>query len=559
MPTPAENAKTVAANLLAELKFPAPMLDHHKAALVNKLCDAPPPREKLAFQQKDKESAVKAVLGEPLETDDRSIFCIVHGGFVLRPGMDAEHASSFELLRKRQQRLINYLNNPINKDFADAFLKEPGMAEMFRRDPEDGNKIKGTAYFYKICYNNDSNMWLLCHACNMEKSAKDFKDWAIAQKRLGPDFVAALEARGVLQEGLLFDKVAVKNDAMDTALDMGGETVRVSSDPGQGLGEFIRDWYMAQHAREFASHREFYAENYDLFKRELEKVRQLAEAGLYEKADHAYNRLHNWCKRQLRASLAYREREAEYTDSSGEEGTDVLQQHAAAAVTKLGRETAAVPHYLKSLHQTISRVMGGDVVADAILAGQDFDGLSSAAIRGLTAEVERFCLGGRAAGVPPGAVSDFLRTQIASLRGPTMDEHARVLEENARLQAQMAEMQAELDILRAKAERTACAADVEAVRPDPVATLDAHKQRSAAAAVAATAGMGAGGGFTADHVSPKAKKHAETAKEASKRRGYRADSDSEDEGLAADELEGAKGRDVAKRTRIDPGLTAGGD
>jgi len=134
-----------------------------------------------------------------------SSLLMVHGEYVRPSGTDGEHAMPFHDIKNNQTQLIDYLNDAANKQFADDFLKEPGINEFFRRDPND-KKIKGTGYFYKLCYNNPSNLWLLCHACNIEKTDSEVLEWFKKQENFGEPFTEALEKDGSLRMGLIFKK-----------------------------------------------------------------------------------------------------------------------------------------------------------------------------------------------------------------------------------------------------------------------------------------------------------------------------------------------------------------
>jgi hypothetical protein len=349
--TAAEQGRQVAITLLNQLAFSAKMYAGHKAALVEDLLDEPPKRKELKFQILKGEAAVRTVHGEELEAENHFIFCVIHREFVPRSGMDAEHASSFTLLVARQKRLLKFLNDPANSEFVEAFLNTPGISDLFRIDTASKDKkIKGTKYFYKLCYNNDSNMWLLCHACNILKSKQEFITWARNEKSLGEPFVEYISQFGKPQEGVLFNYLAKENPEEDVILNMDGQSVTVCADPGRGYGELIRDRYLGVFAEEFETHKEFYSRNYAEFKEELNIIRELVEDGWNEKAATNYARLRRKNNKMLLASAAYRKQEELHSNSSGGEAPEVLQEIINTVSRCSGAEIASMQHELKALH-----------------------------------------------------------------------------------------------------------------------------------------------------------------------------------------------------------------
>ncbi len=165
---------------LSQLSFPAPLSSQDKCSLVKRLFDSPPSRSELAFQALGKESAAKHIMAKEISEEElKDLFCMVHAAFVRKSGVDVDHAIAHSYISKNQIALLKFLNK--NKKFADALLVLSEISDFFQRDATDG-RIKGTGYFYKICYNDTENLWLLCHACNIHKSDGDSLEWFRKQK-----------------------------------------------------------------------------------------------------------------------------------------------------------------------------------------------------------------------------------------------------------------------------------------------------------------------------------------------------------------------------------------
>src|SRR3989344_2737622 len=104
------------------------------------------------------------------------------------------------------------------------FLSQPGIDDYFKRDPAD-KKVKGTAYFFKVCYNDIGNLLLLCHACNIQKSDHDPLDWFKEQTLyFGEPFVKAVEQAGGLHEGVILARIYRPADSRIT-LTIEGQTL----------------------------------------------------------------------------------------------------------------------------------------------------------------------------------------------------------------------------------------------------------------------------------------------------------------------------------------------
>ena len=194
-----------------------------------------------------------------------------------------EHATALAKFRQRQIDLLAFLNDPKNKALSEAFLKEPNMAQLFDKDPSD-SQIKGWRYFYKACYNNPQNLWLICATCNSEKSSGDFLKSA-NKDYFGDDFqehVKKKNGTGDIQEGLLFDTV-YEPSALDGTIDIGGRSVKLPDKQPMVLGEFIRDW-LTRFDGEVDLRRVFESAINDVFKASLADYRaQLGDEAAAER------------------------------------------------------------------------------------------------------------------------------------------------------------------------------------------------------------------------------------------------------------------------------------
>src|SRR3989338_108934 len=285
-------AQALAHVVKQEMSFPVQPSASTKAGLVNRLHDTVPTREVLSFQQRDGESIAKTLLGEELIADEEEMiklfFCVFHGEFVQSAGTDIDHVFSFHKMREKQIKLLEFINT--DREFADVFLDQPGIEDYFKRDTADG-LVKGTSYFFKLCYNDMGNLLLMCHACNIQKSSGDPLDWFKQQDTyFGPKFLESIREKGNYHEGILLGKVYPK-DGEHVTLNILGEDVDLYTGDSYGLGQLAREWFTSQCKSILDSHREFYGKNYRQFKETLAKMRSLVIEGKTGEAHNVHRHL----------------------------------------------------------------------------------------------------------------------------------------------------------------------------------------------------------------------------------------------------------------------------
>ena len=124
--------------------------------------------------------------------------------------------------------------------FTTEFLQQEGMDLYFEKQTsgEAKGEIWATNYFFKACYNDIGNLWLLSVGANSSKSAKDVVDYL--KEIFGDSFKDDVAAHGSVQRGLIVSKIG--GAPITTIPGLGGHDVTIYSG-GQGIGQFITDWH----------------------------------------------------------------------------------------------------------------------------------------------------------------------------------------------------------------------------------------------------------------------------------------------------------------------------
>lgn len=280
--SPKELGRQTALTLMKEMKF----LQHPKnVATNNELIDGPDKVE-LRFQEINQQDALHTQYENDYVTFGLR-YCMADGEVAKKGLFDIDHAYTHSLIKKKQKALLEYLNSPNNTDFAEGFLSAQDNSEhihkYFNKD-QDG-QIKGTRYFYRICYDDIDNLLLLCHACNMSKSNKEFLEWFGKQEPLlGEAFVKAVEAAGGLCDGIIVKKV-MDVAANARSVEIGGVPCVLHEGEGKGLGQFLKDWF----DEKYPGHQKSIIENYrDIWlaykavvEQELSKAQSSGEKKIY--------------------------------------------------------------------------------------------------------------------------------------------------------------------------------------------------------------------------------------------------------------------------------------
>lgn len=146
--------------------------------------------------------------------------CIAHGDYVKVESLQADHFTAKSKIQERQIDLVKKLND--EPAFANFLMQHDGMDKFFIK-VED--KYFGTLFFYELYFNDIDNIWLICQACNHDKSNRDTLEWLSAQWLYGSEFLDYLQKQSVSQRAIL-EKTQSK----------------------QGLAEVAIGWFWERHA-----------------------------------------------------------------------------------------------------------------------------------------------------------------------------------------------------------------------------------------------------------------------------------------------------------------------
>ena len=186
MPTPKELGEKMAKTLLLELDI-SPEIKPPSGAF--NIIDVQTFYGGFFKFDKDKatiEVTKEALLKEMFNDRKSAIaFCCVSLQTDTKLTFDIDHVFPRDMITKKQQLLLDYLNKPENEVLSKAFMGEDRLnsklkndiGKYFKRDPGDNNKIKATRWFVDVCYNNLSNLFHLKHYLNRGKSASTPKEW----------------------------------------------------------------------------------------------------------------------------------------------------------------------------------------------------------------------------------------------------------------------------------------------------------------------------------------------------------------------------------------------
>lgn len=120
--------------------------------------------------------------------------CIAHGDYVKVESLESDHVQAKENIFKRQVGLVEKLNE--DAAFADFLVKQPGMEKFFVKHE---GKYYGTLFYYEVYFNDVDNIWLICDACNSQKSNGDTLNWFENQWLYGQEFLDYLARQQVAQ------------------------------------------------------------------------------------------------------------------------------------------------------------------------------------------------------------------------------------------------------------------------------------------------------------------------------------------------------------------------
>jgi hypothetical protein len=188
------------------------------------------------------------------------------------------HLPTQNQLHKREQA-VQLITEFVQSAPFQSFLQQADQSPSARRillnnpiiDDTLRNTVKGTGYFYKICYNNFDNLWLLCRGCNIQKSHQSPLHWFTEQ--YGEPFVKDLKTAGILRTGLIMERI-YEPDCSAIGL---SHTFEFHYGKSIGLGEFINQWCEKTQGQAITLQRKFFCENYQDFKEQIWQLQTLRE------------------------------------------------------------------------------------------------------------------------------------------------------------------------------------------------------------------------------------------------------------------------------------------
>lgn len=255
MPSNREIGQKMAEALLSELEIPDGMKSPSDKKLVI-VSDVPSEGKFFEYQENHvKIYPTKEALLEDLFQNKQSTiaFCCMSLRTDVRISFDIDHVFPRAKITQKQRLLLAYLNEPTNREVAQAFMGEnpsdPALqgkiGQYFKRD-SSGN-IRGTQWFFEVCYNNLNNLAHLKNYLNRGKSAEAPKEWFI--NNFPSNFNSDIEAKGGINEGVIMQQIFSTNglDAVEIGKDDAGHPVIVylHDSTSEGLGKFMRDWFKA--------------------------------------------------------------------------------------------------------------------------------------------------------------------------------------------------------------------------------------------------------------------------------------------------------------------------
>lgn len=163
-------------------------------------------------------------------TGSISVPCIAHGDYVKVESLAADHLEAKEKIITRQKTLVNKLNE--DSDFAEFLLQQPGMNKFFVKFD---NSYYGTLLFYELYFNDIDNIWLICDACNLQKSNQETLDWLGNQWLYGQEFLDYLAKLQIQEQGIL-----------------------TKSQDKKGLAKVAIEWFWKRHANYVSSAKRLY-------------------------------------------------------------------------------------------------------------------------------------------------------------------------------------------------------------------------------------------------------------------------------------------------------------
>ena len=294
-----------------------------------------------------------------------SLYCFSHHDFVLDAGTDIDHLLPMEQIINRQRALLNYLNS--DKKVAEGFMSVSGIAQYFGKQK---GKILGRKKFYDECYRQLSNLWLLCHACNIKKSSlatayaekedEALLDWLGKHPSFGQSFINALNGKGKIHNGILFNviytggspqKITIpteiklsqkKSETIDRQIHLLPEK-QLQTVPICGMATFVRDWLKRYYKEALELEKFFESTLKKSFKEKLEASYKMEET----EAKVYYTKLYKQLCHSLIVFDGTPNVSSESDDSQAEEWRKCL-------TTSTVNNVIRAVHFLKVIHHKLS-------------------------------------------------------------------------------------------------------------------------------------------------------------------------------------------------------------
>ena len=317
-----DQALKIAEVLRAELTFPIFPPKQAVTTMVGHVSKGVP--DETSFQTKTvlgkAMDTPKLVRGLPLSINDslaepiEAIYDMVARRFLPTSSMSIEHALPHKEIKLRQKAFLDYLNDSNNQAFTDDFLKQEAMGLYFQR--QSSGEIWATNYFFKACYNDIGNLWLLSVGANASKSSGDVVDYL--EKIFGASFKQDVEVEGGVQRGIILSKIGGTVQTTLSGLD--GNDMAIYSG-GKGIGQFITDWHDKNRNYCFEVMQE-HEQGYQIVQRKLDGIIELFADKKAVEANKAITNLQQLISSTNTILELYQKSEAVSSSSESETASD---------------------------------------------------------------------------------------------------------------------------------------------------------------------------------------------------------------------------------------------
>ncbi len=248
------------------------------------------------------------------------------------------------------QQLNNNLPNPYyqSQDALQAYF-------LFNKTEK---KYEPNLSLAHLCYNNISNLWLLCNGCNLDKSSKEVIKWLQGQIIFGADFQTAIKEAGECHQGLIFDKIGFDKDK---ANQMESATFTITKDGksitktivagGKGIGEFAHEWFLKNRC-EIVPNAAALHENKQAFKQAMVDLSELKQTNT-ELAKQGFKDICMVTRMMTTLMTNVVEDKNNPTSASLEEAGEKSSSHSSDKSDARKEMEAGIAKFAKEMHQGI--------------------------------------------------------------------------------------------------------------------------------------------------------------------------------------------------------------